>query len=47
MPPPGSEERTAILPQLSVRRGRAAVECYKAAFGTWRGRALAGTANPS
>jgi uncharacterized glyoxalase superfamily protein PhnB len=25
--------RTAILPELAVRRGRAAVEFYKAAFG--------------
>ena len=24
---------TSILPELFVRRGRAAVECYKAAFG--------------
>jgi len=28
-----SADRTAILPELAVRRGRAAVEFYKAAFG--------------
>ena len=29
----GGDQSTRILPQLSVRRGRAAVEFYKAAFG--------------
>lgn len=30
---PGTERRTSILPELAVRRGRAAVEFYVAAFG--------------
>jgi PhnB protein len=29
----GGDQTTSILPELSVRRGRAAVEFYKAAFG--------------
>jgi PhnB protein len=36
-------ERPSILPQLSVRRGRAAVEFYKAAFGAVEVYRVAGT----
>ena len=43
MPHPGEEERTAILPQLSVRRGRAAVEFYKVAFGAVEDYRVGGT----
>jgi PhnB protein len=43
MPRPGEEERTAILPQLSVRRGRAAVEFYKVAFGAVEDYRVGGT----
>jgi len=32
-PDPGDGPQTSVLAQLSVRRGRAAVEFYKAAFG--------------
>jgi PhnB protein len=33
----------SISPQLSVRRGRAAVEFYKAAFGAWERYRVGGT----
>jgi PhnB protein len=36
-------ERPSVLPQLSVRRGRAAVEFYKAAFGAVEVYRVAGT----
>jgi len=43
MPQRGGEGRPAILPQLSVRRGRAAVEFYKAAFGAVEDYRVGGT----
>src|SRR5881397_684499 len=43
MPLRGGEEQAAILPQLSVRRGRAAVEFYKAAFGAFEDYRVGGT----
>jgi PhnB protein len=39
---PGGQQ-TSILPQLSVRRGRAAVEFYKAAFGAVEDYRVGGT----
>jgi PhnB protein len=39
----GEGEKTSILPQLSVRRGRAAVEFYKAAFGAVEDYRVGGT----
>jgi len=39
----GGDERTRIWPQLSVRRGRDAVEFYKAAFGAVQDYRLGGT----
>jgi PhnB protein len=39
----GGERRTSILPQLSVRRGRAAVEFYKAALGAVEDHRVGGT----
>jgi PhnB protein len=38
-----SDEQTRILPQLSVRRGRAAIEFYKAAFGAVEEHRVGGT----
>jgi PhnB protein len=38
-----SEQRTRIVPQLSVRRGRAAIEFYKAAFGAVEDYRVGGT----
>lgn len=38
-----SDQQTSILPQLSVRRGRAAVEFYKAAFGAVEDYRVGGT----
>src|SRR3989449_9862870 len=43
MPLRGGEEQAAILPQLSVRRGRAAVGFYKAAFGAVEDYRVRGT----
>src|SRR5947209_13125176 len=43
MPLRCGEEQAAILPQLSVRRGRAAVEFYKAAFGAVEDYRVGGT----
>ncbi len=37
------EQQTAILPQLSVKRGRAAVEFYKSAFGASEDYRVGGT----
>jgi PhnB protein len=39
----GGDRQTRILPQLSVRRGRAAVEFYKAAFGAVEDYRVGGT----
>jgi len=39
----GSELQTRVLPQLSVRRGRAAIEFYKAAFGAVEEYRVGGT----
>ena len=39
----GGDRRTSIVPQLSVRRGRAAVEFYKAAFGAVEDYRVGGT----
>jgi PhnB protein len=39
----GDKQLTSILPQLSVRRGRAAVEFYKAAFGAVEDYRVGGT----
>jgi PhnB protein len=36
-------EETSIVPQLSVRRGRAAVDFYKAAFGAVEDYRVGGT----
>jgi len=41
----GGDQRTSILPQLSVRRGRAAIEFYKAAFGAVEDYRVGGTAD--
>jgi len=38
-----SDEQTRIVPQLSVRRGRAAIEFYKAAFGAVEDYRVGGT----
>jgi PhnB protein len=38
-----SDEQTRIQPQLSVRRGRAAIEFYKAAFGAVEEHRVGGT----
>jgi PhnB protein len=40
---PGGEHRTSLLPQLAVRRGRAAVEFYKTAFGAVEEYRVGGT----
>ncbi len=39
----GGDRQTSISPQLSVRRGRAAVEFYKAAFGAVEDYRVGGT----
>ena len=39
----GSNQRTSVLAQLSVRRGRAAIEFYKAAFGAVEDYRVGGT----
>jgi PhnB protein len=39
----GGDPETSILPQLSVRRGRAALEFYKAAFGAVEDYRVGGT----
>jgi PhnB protein len=39
----GADQQTSILAQLSVRRGRAAVEFYKAAFGAAEEYRVGGT----
>jgi PhnB protein len=39
----GSPPETSILPQLSVRRGRAAIEFYKSAFGAVEDYRVGGT----
>ena len=39
----GGDQETRILPQLSVRRGRAAIEFYKAAFGAVEDYRVGGT----
>ena len=39
----GGNRQTSILPQLSVRRGRAAIEFYKAAFGAVEEYRVGGT----
>jgi len=39
----GCDRQTSISPQLSVRRGRAAVEFYKAAFGAVEDYRVGGT----
>jgi PhnB protein len=41
--PQPSPPRTTIVPQLSVRRGRAAIEFYKAAFGAVEEYRVGGT----
>jgi PhnB protein len=42
-PDAGGARRTRILPELSVRRGRAAIEFYKAAFGAVEDYRVGGT----
>ncbi len=39
----GSDQDTTIVPELSVRRGRAAIEFYKVAFGAVEDYRVAGT----
>jgi hypothetical protein len=39
----GGDDQTRILPELSVRHGRAAVEFYKAAFGAVEEYRVGGT----
>jgi PhnB protein len=39
----GSDRQSSIMPQLSVRRGRAAIEFYKAAFGAVEEYRIGGT----